>query len=108
MANGIEALAKMQSMQNSSLAKNAGSAGSEQLKETAQEFEAIFVKMMLDSMKKTLNKEDRLFDGGMAEEVFDDMLQTEYSRLMAKSGDFGIAKAIERAYLPTAPRNPYQ
>jgi peptidoglycan hydrolase FlgJ len=97
MATGIESLSRFQSMQNSSLAMPDGG-DDKQLQETANEFEALFVKMMLDSMKKNLNKADRLLDGGQAEEIFDDMLYTEYSRILAKNADFGIAKSIVNQY----------
>jgi flagellar protein FlgJ len=84
--------------QDSSLPRIGEGMEQKQLEEVAKEFEAIFVKQMLDTMKSTLNKENRLVEGGMAENIFEDMLYTEYSRLMSKSGDFGIADMIVRQY----------
>jgi len=95
MANGLEALSRMQSTQASLLASGASS-DKQKLHEAAVEFEALFVKLMLDSMKATLDKENRLVDGGQTEDIFGDMLYTEYSRNMTKAGDFGIARAIEK------------
>jgi len=100
MSEGIEALARFQATQaNSSLVK-VDSSNKEKLKESAEEFEALFVKQMLDTMRQSLHKEDRLFQGGMAEDIFEDMLYTEYSRVFAKTGNFGIADAIQRQYEP--------
>jgi peptidoglycan hydrolase FlgJ len=72
--------------------------GREQLKQVATEFESLFVKQMLDSMRDTLNKENDLLSGGFAEEVFEDMLYDEYSRMIAATGSLGIADLITRQY----------
>lgn len=84
--------------QDSSLPRIDASMENSKLREVAKEFESIFIKQLLDTMKNTLNKENRLVDGGMAENVFEDMLYTEYSRLMSKSGNFGIAEMIVQQY----------
>jgi flagellar protein FlgJ len=108
---GIElnsALAKFQATSNNSVLPRVDVSDKEKLKEAASEFEALFVKQMLDTMRKTLHKEDRLIEGGMAEDIFEDMLYTEYSRLMTKSGDFGIANGIINQYERFVPAEPYQ
>lgn len=63
------------------------------LKEASEEFEAIFVQQMLSSMRKNVQKSG-LLDGGMAENIFEDMLYQEHAKIMAKTGSFGIAEAI--------------
>jgi peptidoglycan hydrolase FlgJ len=63
------------------------------LKEVTQEFEALLIKQMLNAMKKTITKSG-LNDGGMAENIFEDFLYDEYSKIMAKTGDFGIANIL--------------
>jgi flagellar protein FlgJ len=65
------------------------------LYEVSQEFEAIFIKQMLNVMRKTVNKSG-LIDGGMAEEIFEDMLYDEYALNMAKTAQFGLADSIYR------------
>ncbi|MFP4376163.1 MAG: rod-binding protein [Spirochaetales bacterium] len=70
----------------------------EQLKAVATEFEALFVKQMLDTMRATLNKQDDLLGGGFAEEVFEDMLYDEYSRMIAATGSLGVAELITESY----------
>ncbi|TVR68596.1 MAG: muramidase [Spirochaetaceae bacterium] len=72
----------------------------EQLKQVAQDFEAIFIKQMLDSMRSTLNPENRLIDTGMAGEFYEDMLYDEYAQLMAKTGGFGLAEMIVKQHSP--------
>lgn len=66
----------------------------EKLKEKTEEFEAIFIKMMLDSMDKTIDKKNNPFYGGNAEDIFNDMLNNNRSKDMSKSGDFGIAEML--------------
>ncbi len=68
---------------------------SSKLYEQCREFESIFVKMMLDEMKKTVHKGE-LMNGGYAEDIFGDMLQDEYSKSMTKSADFGLADSLYR------------
>jgi flagellar protein FlgJ len=67
------------------------------LAEVAEDFEALFVEQMLSSMRDTLNKESRMLHGGMGEDYFEDMLYTEYARVMAKRTDFGISEMIRES-----------
>ena len=66
---------------------------SSRLYKVSQEFDAIFIKQMLNVMRKSVSKTG-LMDGGMAEEIFEDMLYDEYAQKMAESGSFGIADMI--------------
>jgi peptidoglycan hydrolase FlgJ len=72
--------------------------GRAQLEFVAREFESLFAKQMLDSMRATLNNGHDLLNGGMAEEIFNDMLYDEYARMMARTGSLGIADMIVRQY----------
>ncbi|MEE8589735.1 MAG: rod-binding protein [Spirochaetia bacterium] len=69
------------------------------LYKVSQEFEAIFIKQMLNVMRKSVAKTG-LLDGGMAEEFFEDMLYDEYASSMAESGSFGISDMIYRQLNP--------
>lgn len=71
-----------------------GGSDREHLETVAREFEALLIKQMLDTMRETLNPENRLADVNMAEEMFDDMLYDEYAQLMSKTGGFGLADMI--------------
>jgi flagellar protein FlgJ len=102
MADYADVLGRFQAISaDSSLPRVDRNAGREQLEEVAQEFESLFVKMMLDSMRETRNQEDNFTYGGMAEDIFEDMLYTEYSRSIARRGDFGIADMIINQFAPT-------
>jgi Rod binding domain-containing protein len=75
-----------------------GSAGIDRkskLFEQCQEFESIFVKMMVSEMQKSVEK-GGLMNGGYAEEIFNGMLQDEYSKTMTKTANFGIADSLYR------------
>lgn len=63
------------------------------LKQATEDFESIFVKQMLDSMRKTVKKGD-LFGGGFAETIYEDMLYERYADRIAESGTLGIAKML--------------
>jgi peptidoglycan hydrolase FlgJ len=65
------------------------------LKEACRDFEAIFLKQMLSAMKKTVGKSE-LINGGMAEDIFEDMLYDEYAKIMSKTGSFGLADLMFR------------
>lgn len=107
MGDMSAALARFQASYQNSTLPRVDASDKDRLKEVAQEFEAIFVKQMLDSMRKNLKKEDDLLDGGMAQDIFQDMLYTEYSRLMSKTGNFGIADSIYKQYDRAVPKSPY-
>jgi peptidoglycan hydrolase FlgJ len=62
--------------------------------EQCQEFESIFVKMMLKEMRKSVDKSDALISGGWAEDIYSDMLDDEYSKTMAKKAGFGLADQL--------------
>jgi flagellar protein FlgJ len=74
------------------------------LKDACRDFEAIFIKQMLDSMRKTVQKTG-LNDGGMAEDIFEDFLYDEYSKVMAKTGSFGISELLYRQFKDVVPNS---
>lgn len=101
MSSIADVMGKYQGIdQNSALPRVDANASKDQLNEVAQEFESLFVKMMLDSMRDTRNSEDNFTYGGMAEDIFEDMLYTEYASDIAKRGDFGIADMIINQFSP--------
>jgi Rod binding domain-containing protein len=63
------------------------------LREASEDFESLLIDQMLSAMRKTLSKE-RLYGGGLAEDIFQGMLDEEYSKLMARSESFGLAEKI--------------
>ena len=67
----------------------------EKIKKVASDFESLFVDMLLRSMRKTVVKSG-LIDGGNAENIYQSMLDSEYSKSMSEQKVFGLAAAIER------------
>ena len=61
-------------------------------KETAQHFEAMFIQMMMKSMREATEKEG-LFSSD-AEQTFQDMMDREISSSMAQRSAFGIGDMI--------------
>jgi flagellar protein FlgJ len=64
-------------------------------KKVAKEFEALFVGMMLKSMRETVGKE-KLTNGGHGEEVYRSMLDQEYARSLTEHGGVGLTAMLER------------
>ncbi|ANA41237.1 MULTISPECIES: rod-binding protein [Geobacter] len=83
------------------LASRAGKVEQERMaaKKVAREFEAVFIGMMLKSMRDTVGKDD-LTGGGRGEEIFRSMLDQEYATACAASGGLGLAPLIEQQILP--------
>ena len=68
----------------------------QQAKKVSQDFEALFVGMMMKSMRATVAK-DTLTGGGHGDEVYRSMLDQEYANASVKrGGGLGIAKIIEK------------
>jgi len=60
------------------------------------EFESIFVKMMLKEMRATVDKSADIIGGGFAGDIYQDMLDDEYSKTMSKTAHFGLADDLYR------------
>lgn len=69
-----------------------------QAKKISQDFEGLFVGMMMKSMRDTVGK-DKLTGGGHGEEVFRSLLDQEYATASVKRGGLGLAKQIEKEIL---------
>lgn len=65
------------------------------LKEVCSDLEAIFVGMMFKQMRSTVQKTG-LFDGGMAEEMYEDMLYDKYAEEVSKSKGTGLGDLLYR------------
>ena len=57
------------------------------------EMESLLWKQVLGSMRKTINQY-KLVDGGMAENIFSDMLYDQYSMSLSKNASAGLAKEM--------------
>lgn len=64
------------------------------LYEASQEFQAIFLNQMLGAMRRTVNKDNDILNGGRTQEIFEDFLYDEYSKSMSKQPGFTLADEI--------------
>jgi flagellar protein FlgJ len=67
----------------------------QQAKKVSQDFEGLFINMMMKSMRETVGK-DKLTGGGHGEDVYRSILDQEYVTASVKRGGFGLAKHIEK------------
>lgn len=75
--------------------KQSGDTELERLGKVAKEFEALMVEMMIKSMRQNV-PESPMFGESNAREIFQDMLDGEYARLMVNSRGFGISESLVR------------
>ncbi len=68
------------------------------LKKAAAEFESIFISQML-KQARTAKLSEGLF-GSNAEDTFNAMLDQEYSQILSKRHNFGIAESLVRQLSP--------
>lgn len=66
----------------------------QKLMDVCNDFESIFLNQMFKQMRKNTKFGKPLIDGGMGEEIFKDMLYSEYSKEAAKTNSIGIAKMV--------------
>ena len=69
--------------------------GSEAIKKISQDFESLFLDIVLKSMRQSVMKSG-FIDGGNAEEIYRSLLDSEYSKMIAQQGVTGLAETIER------------
>jgi len=86
IANDFQSLAHLK--------KGAREQSPEAIKKVAKEFEALFVKMMLKSMRDTV-PENELF-GSKSEKMYQDMYDKQLSTEISNGKGIGLAKVIER------------
>ena len=60
------------------------------LRETTQQFEAIFIQQMYKEMRKTI-PDDGLIQRGNADEIYTQMLDLEAAKVTARQGGIGLA-----------------
>ena len=67
----------------------------EKLREVCNDFESLFIKMMLDSMRSSLT-DSALIPKNEGHKLFEDQLYSEYARKMSHSSRLGIAEMMYR------------
>lgn len=71
------------------------SSNMQQIKKTAQEFEAVFIAEMLRPMFENIDAAEP-FGGGNGAKIYRDMQVDEYGKAIAKNGGIGLADSIMR------------
>ena len=76
-----------------------------ELYKAAEDFQSIFIKQMLDTMRKTVNKTSET-EQSQGEAIFEDMLYDEYAKKMSKSAGFDLADNLYRqmSFLQNLPK----
>lgn len=68
------------------------------LNAVAEDFEAMFMSQMMQPMFEGI-KPNAMFGGGKTEEVFTGMMIQEYGKMMAETGQLGIADQVKRSLI---------
>ena len=79
-------------------ARAGGEAQSDNIKEVAKQFEAIFVQMMMKSMRDTVEEGGLLNDDSMR--FYQDMMDQQLSIDLSRQDGIGLAKTIVRQLSP--------
>ncbi len=77
---------------------NGESSNLENIKKTAEDFEAVFITQMLQHMFDGVETNE-LFGGGHAEDTMKVMLFDEYGKTISAAGGLGIAEHVQRELL---------
>ena len=81
-----------------SLMASAQNGGTEEIRQTAEDFEAFFLSRMVETMFEGIST-DGMFGGGNGEKVFRSLLINEYGKAMAKTGTVGVADYVMKSIL---------
>ena len=94
----MDAATAMAHASGSSLPNVPKNADLNKLRDTAQDFEAVFLSQMLKPMFEGIET-DGMFGGGQGEEMWRSLMVDEYGKSIAKQGGIGIADAVMRTML---------
>lgn len=65
--------------------------------EALKDFQSLMVNIMLSSMRSTVQKSE-IMNGGQSEEIFEGMLDQEYSKKMASNDMLGMDQSLRKAF----------
>lgn len=65
--------------------------------EGLRDFQGLLVNLMLSSMRGTVQKSE-MFNGGQGEEIFQEMLDQEYSKKMSSNNVLGLDSVLRRSF----------
>jgi flagellar protein FlgJ len=99
---GTKAIA-LAAPKNASISLTAKTAPNDEreIMKAARRFEAIFINMMLKTMRESIQKSE-LFDKNQGEEMFTSMFDSEVANRMAEQSGLGVARMVFEAVKPAA------
>lgn len=69
----------------------------QKMQDAADNFESMFVNLLMQQMRKTIPKSE-LIDGGQAQEIFEDMFYQEISKRVSKSSSLGLSELLMKEF----------
>ena len=78
----------------------------DRLQKTTQDFEAVFVGMMLKQMRKSIGGKNELFGNSPEAKTYQDMADDATAKQMSQVGTFGLARVMFKSMSHTLPPNP--
>lgn len=76
------------------LAEAKASGDTEKLREVSDQLEAVFINMMMKTMRQSIPETDGIFKKSEAEKMFQSMLDEEYANNLASAGGIGLSDMI--------------
>ena len=70
------------------------SGNTDELKDACNQMEAVFLDMIMDTMRSSANETEGMFKKSDSEKMFQEMLDEEMTEKMSKSGGIGISDMI--------------
>ena len=87
-----------QNVTNKKLVSNLEGSKNRELRDVAEQFESIFLHQMLKQARQSKLAEG-IFNSE-AQDTFNNMLDMEYSEILSKKSNFGIAEALIKQFQP--------
>lgn len=78
-----------------SVKKQGQTKGTDKLEQACKDFESLFVAQMMQQMRKTVPQEG-LFNGGRAEKIYTEMLDSEMAKSISNQRGVGLAAMMYR------------
>jgi Rod binding domain-containing protein len=80
-------------------------AANRKLKETAQQFESVFLTNMFEEMFSGIQEQEGPLGAGAGQSAWRSMLTEEYANTIAKNGGIGVAEHVQRELIALQERN---
>jgi flagellar protein FlgJ len=78
----------------------------DKLQKTTQDFEAVFVGMMLKQMRKSMASQNAILGNSSESKMYQDMMDDATAKHMSQVGTFGLGKLLFKTMASTLPPDP--